>query len=165
MSGKMYNARTMMDEPYPKYEDARKAAAMPFEMLMDDFTQLHINTDLPVQNSEIRQGEGLRQSRVTALVPVGVPHGSTIYYQDVHGINAAFERNQSTLSRLHIWLTDKYGEAYQPASPWTFSFALEIWQDDFKRMLDVLLASQSLHQSAVKLHKLGLVGASFQALE
>lgn len=165
MSGPMRNAASGTDEPYPKYEDARNAAAMPFEMLMDDFTQLHINTDLPVQNSEIRPTEGLSQTRITALVPVGVPHGSTIYYQDKDGINAAYERNQSTLARLHIWLTDKYGKAYMPASPWSFSFALEIWQDDFKRMLDILLASQSLHESAVKLAKLGLVGASFQALE
>jgi hypothetical protein len=163
--GKLFNENTNKYESYPSYDAARAAAAMPFEMLMDDFTQLHINTDLPVQNSEVKQTEGLSQTRITALVPVGVPHGSTIYYQDIHGINAAYERNQSTLSRLHIWLTDKYGKAYQPASPWTFSFALEIWQDDFKRMLDVLLASQSLHESTVKLHKLGLVGASFQALE
>jgi hypothetical protein len=164
-AGKMFNENTNKYESYPSYETARAAAAMPFEMLMDDFTQLHINTDLPVQNSEVRQTEGLSQSRITALVPVGVPHGGTVYYSDLQGVNAAYERNQSTLSRLHIWLTDKYGKAYNPASPWTFSFALEIWQDDFKRMLDVLLGSQSLHESTVKLHKLGLVGASFQALE
>lgn len=163
--GRMHNGTTGQDEDYPAYEKARAAAAMPHEILMDDFTQLHINTDLPVQNSEVKPQEGLSQSRITALVPVGVPHGATIYYQDTNGINAAYERNQSTLSRLHIWLTDKYGKPYTPASPWSFSFALEIWQDDFKRMLDVLLASQSLHESAVKLHKLGLVGASFQALE
>ena len=163
--GQMYNAVLDRWEDYPSYEQARAAAAMPRDMLMDDFTQLHINTDLPVQNSEIKPEQGLSQSRTTALVPVGVPHGSTIYYQDPHGINAAMERNQSTLARLHIWLTDKYGNPYTPASPWSFSFALEIWQDDFKRMLDVLLASQSLHESAVRLHKLGLVGASFQALE
>jgi hypothetical protein len=162
---KVYNAATNAWEPYPTYEAARAASAMPHDMLMDDLTQLHINTDLPVQNSEVRPKEGLCQSRITALVPVGVPHGSTIYYQDAEGINAAYERNQSTLSRLHIWLTDKYGNPYNPASQWTFSFALEIWQDDFKRMLDVLLASQSLHESTVRLHKLGLVGASFQALE
>lgn len=161
---KVYNVFTQQWESYPSYESARGAAAMPNEMLMDDFTQLHINTDLGVNNSEVGK-EGLSQSRITALVPVGVPHGGTIYYQDVHGINAAYERNQSTISRLHIWLTDKHGKAYSPRTPWTFSFALEIWQDDFKRMLDVLLASQSLHESTVKLHKLGLVGASFQALE
>jgi hypothetical protein len=163
--GQVYNAVTQQWTNYPSYEAARSAAAMANDMLLDDFTQLHINTDLPVQNSEVRKVDGLSQTRITALVPVGVPHGGTIYYQDVNGINAAYERNQSTLSRLHIWLTDKYGKAYNPASPWTFSFALEIWQDDFKRMLDVLLASQSLHESTVKLHKLGLVGASFQALE
>jgi hypothetical protein len=164
-TGKMRDGIAGEDVDYPDYETARAASAMPYEILMDDFTQLHINTDLPVQNSEIKPQEGLCQSRITALVPVGVPHGATIYYQDTNGINAAYERNQSTLSRLHIWLTDKYGKPYTPASPWSFSFALEIWQDDFKRMLDVLLASQSLHESAVKLHKLGLVGASFQALE
>jgi hypothetical protein len=163
--GQVYNAVTRQWTNYPSYEVARRSAAMDNDMLMDDFTQLHINTDLPVQNSEVRKIDGLSQSRITALVPVGVPHGGTVYYSDLQGVNAAYERNQSTLSRLHIWLTDKYGKAYNPASPWTFSFALEIWQDDFKRMLDVLLSSQSLHESAVKLHKLGLVGASFQALE
>lgn len=147
-----------------EYNLAREAAASPEPMLLNDFTELHVKTDLPVSNFEIRPDEGLVQTRTTTVIPVG-PYGSTINYIDNDGIYAAYERNQSTVTRLHIYLEDKYGRELRPKTAWTFSLAIETHQDDFKRMIDILLASKSFHESALAMHKLQLVGSSFTALE
>ncbi len=154
--------------PIPEYTSAQYAAvktnaSMPIPMIMDDMTELHIMTDLPTHNCEIVGGQGLKETRATALVPVNVPNGGTISWTDVHGINAAYERNISTISRLHIYLLDKYNNPYEPLSAWSFTLAIETLQDDFKRMLDILIASNTFHETAVNLHKMQLVGSSFNA--
>ncbi len=145
------------------YNEARKRAAAPNPLLLNDFTELHVKTDLPVTNFEVTS-QGLTQTRTTTVIPVGAP-GSVITYFDNDGVYAAYERNQSTITRIHIYLEDKYGRPVLPKSAWTFTLAIETHQDDFKRMIDILLASKSFHESALAMHKLQLVGASFTALE
>lgn len=130
-------------------------------MLVNDFSELYLETDLPTNNSEVRMQNGLNESHVTAVIPITGPLGTRVQYLDDKGINGAFQRNQSTITRLSVRLTNKYGEKVTPSSDWTMVLAIEAYQDHWKTMQDIQMAAQDFHGEQLKLAKLQLLHSYF----
>lgn len=130
-------------------------------MLVDDFSELYLQTDLPTNNYGVTMSNGLGESHVTAVIPVTGGVGTRIQYLDDKGINGAFQRNQSTITRLSVKLTNKYGEKVVPISDWTMVLAIEAYQDHWKTMSDIQMASQDFHGEQLRLAKLQLLHSYF----
>lgn len=130
-------------------------------MLVDDFSELYLETDLPTNNYDVKKQNGLNESHVTAVIPITGGLGTRVQYLDDKGINGAFQRNQSTITRLSVKLTNKYGEKVIPSSDWTMVLAIEAYQDHWKTMQDIQMASQDFHGEQLKLAKLQLLHSYF----
>lgn len=133
----------------------------PAPMQLDYLTEIHVNTELNLDNFSVTPAAGFGETRITAVVPIRGPFGSTIYYLDDKGINAAMERNQFTLSSLHVWLTDQYDRPYTPNSDWSFVFVIETEQQEFQYILNVMQQQAALSEEHVRLSKLGLIASQF----
>lgn len=131
--------------------------------LMDanHLSNIVIKTDLPSDNYVIDKS-GPSNNGITVNIPIVVPPGASILWQDTHGTYAVLEKGRSVVNSLAITVEDGLGKQLTPDHDWSFIVNIETYEDVDATELDLLEKSNKGDDQVIQLLKMLLLQKEFK---
>ena len=127
----------------------------------DHYNNIVIKTDLPNENYSVSR-DGPSQNGITCNIPICVPIGGQILWQDTDGTYSLLERGRSVVNSLTVTVEDKFGKQLQPAHDWSFVIVIETYEDTEQEKLELLMAANKDDDQVIQLLKMLLLQKEFK---
>lgn len=123
---------------------------------------INLNTTFTGNRFGFNANTQLSSTPKTICMPVLVPPGGLIIYQDEQGVNATFMESLDMLERSRVWLTDFNDNAMRLGTDWTFNVVVETLKDPSDNVEKILHDSNVHLQDSVELSRMQLLQPQFK---
>jgi hypothetical protein len=132
----------------------------PSLMDVNSVTDVVIKTSLPSDNYILQQS-GPSSTNISVQIPIAVPPGGGIIYEDTVGVCAVYELAKSVMNILEVEVVDKNNKKMMPGHDWSFVLTIEQYEDVEKQVLNYLKEQGEENKELIQLSKMSLLQREF----